>query len=152
MAAPAQAFRPSANWLFGRAMEKARDRGTTSLKVEATTSTWDVTGKPVVEGAAERVWLEAPGKLRRELDVGKGTITELRADGRLLVREPGKPEQSSKLGLDLLADLMTAPAGLDAGPAAQRLIGVIKGLGINPEVISYGRADGRVAYLARRGA
>jgi hypothetical protein len=106
-ALPAQAFRPSSTWVLGRAMEKARDRGTTSLRADATTSAWDVTGKAVIEGAAERVWLEAPGRLRRELDVGKDTTVEVRADGRLLVRQPGKPEQSLKSGLDLLADVMT---------------------------------------------
>lgn len=144
---PALAFRPSATWVFGRAMEKARDRGTTSLRVDATTSVWDVTGKPVIEGAAERVWLEAPGRLRRELDVGKGMTTEVRVDGRLLVREPDKAERSSKSGLDLLADMMTAQSSLEAGPAAQRLIAAAKGIGVNPEVVAYSRFDGRIAYL-----
>jgi hypothetical protein len=144
---PALAFRPSTTWLLGRVMEKARDRGTTSLRAEATTSVWDVTGKIVLEGAAERVWLEAPGRLRRELDVGRDTTVEVRVDGRLLVRQPGKPEQSLKSGLDLLADVMTATAGQEPGPTAQKLIAALKAVGVNTEVVSYSRFDGRVAYL-----
>ncbi len=128
-------------------MEKARDRGTTSLRADATTTIWEVTGKPVVEGAAERVWLEAPGRLRRELDVGKQTILDIRLDGRLIVRQPNKPEQSLKSGLDLLADVMTATAGQEPAPAAQKLLAALKVVGVNTEVVSYARFDGRVAYL-----
>lgn len=146
-ATPALAFRPSTTWVLGRAMEKARDRGTSSLRADATTSAWDVTGKAVIEGAAERVWLEAPARLRRELDVGKDMTVEVRVDGRLLVRQPGKPEQSLKSGLDLLADVMTATAGQEPGPAAQKLIAALKAVGVNTEVVSYARFDGRVAYL-----
>jgi hypothetical protein len=147
VALPARAFRPSSLWVLGRAMEKARDRGTSSLRADATTTVWEVTGKPVVEGAAERVWLEAPGRLRRELDVGKQTTVEVRVDGRLLVRQPGKPEQSLKSGLDLLADVMTATAGQEPGPAAQKLVAALKAVSVNTEVVSYARFDGRVAYL-----
>jgi hypothetical protein len=147
VARPALAFRPSTTWVLGRVLEKARDRGTGSLRADATTSTWDVTGKAVLEGAAERVWLEAPGRLRRELDVGKDTTVEVRSGGRLVVRQPGKPEQPLKSGLDLIADVLTASTGQEPGPAAQNLIAALKAVGVNTEVVSYARFDGRVAYL-----
>ena len=147
LATPALAFRPSATWLFSRVMERSRERGTTSLRVEATTTTWDVTGKPQVEGSAERTWLTAPGRLRRELDLDKGHSTEVRADGRLLTQVPGQADKKSNAGIDILAELMTAMSSQDAGPAAQRFIGSLKALGINTEVVSYSRFDGRVAYL-----
>ena len=144
---PALAFRPSATWVCTKVMDKAGARGTTSLKIDATTSAWDLTGKAVIAGAPERVWLQAPGRLRRELDTDGGTTVEVRADGRLLVKAPGKPDSTVKQGMDLLAELMTASAGHDTGAAAQKLLQGIKGLGINPEVVSYARFDGRVAYL-----
>ena len=147
VAMPALAFRPSATWLFNRVMERSHDRGTTSLRVDASTTTWTITGAPVVEGAAERTWLSAPGRLRRELDVDKGHTTEVRADGRLLSQTPGQPDKKSNAGVDLLAEIMTAMSSQDSGPAAQRLIGALKALGINTEVVSYSRFDGRVAFV-----
>ena len=66
LALPALAFRPSANWLFNRVVERASARSTTTLTVEATTSTWDAAGKPVVVGESERVWLAPPAMSRRE--------------------------------------------------------------------------------------
>jgi hypothetical protein len=144
---PALAFRPSVTWVCAKVVDKANARGTSSLKVDATTSAWDVTGKVVVDGAAERVWLQAPGKLRRELDAAGGTTVEVRVDGRLVVKAPGKPDSNTRPGTEVLAELMTAAKDQDPGVTAQRLITTIKALGINPEVVSYARFDGRVAYL-----
>jgi outer membrane lipoprotein-sorting protein len=146
LATPALAFRPSASWVLGKVMERARDRSTISLKVDATVSAWDVAGKPVVQGAAERVWLATPDKLRREIDDGNGTTVEVRGGGRRTVTEAGGAPKSSKQGLDVLADIMTG-SDLDPWPASQRLLTMIKGLGVNPEVVSYARFDGRVAYV-----
>ncbi len=146
-AVPALAFRPSATWLFSRVMERARERGTTSLRAEATTTTWDIAGTAVIEGAAERTWLSAPGRLRRELDLVKGHSTEVRGDGRLLTQVPGQADKKTNGSLDVVAEIMTAMSSQDAGPAAQRLIGSLKAQGINTEVVSYSRFDGRVAYL-----
>ena len=65
VAMPALAFRPSASWVLGKVMERARDRSTTSLRVDATVSAWDLAGKPLVQGAVERVWLATPDRVRR---------------------------------------------------------------------------------------
>jgi outer membrane lipoprotein-sorting protein len=146
LATPALAFRPSASWVLGKVMERVRDRSTISLKVEATVSAWDLAGKPVVQGVSERVWLAKPDKVRREIDDAGGTTVELRGGGRLTVIEAGKAPVSSKQGVDVLADVMTG-SDLDPWPASQRLLGLIKGLGVNPEIVSYARFDGRVAYV-----
>jgi len=143
-AAPALAFRPSVQWVLGKVEEKSKARATTSLKVDAATTTWDLAGRPVIEGVAERVWLQAPGKLRRELDVDGGAIVEVRADGKLVTRAPGKPDSSQKQGLDVLADMMTIQGDADM---SGKLLASIKALGVNPEVVSFARFDGRVAYL-----
>lgn len=147
VAAPALAFRPSATWLFNRVLERARERGTTSLRVESTTSTWDATGTAVVAGDAERTWIATGGRVRRELDNDKGMTAEIRADGKLLTRVTGQADKTSKAGIDVLAEVMTVSSSQDETPAAQRLIAQLKGLGINTEVTSYSRFDGRVAYI-----
>ncbi len=147
LAAPALAFRPSAGWLFARVMERARERGTTSLRVEATTTTWAPGGTAVVEGGAERSWLTTSGRVRRELETDKGRTTEVRADGRLLTQSTGQADKTTKTGLDVLAEIMTVSSSTEEGKAAQRLIAALKSAGINTEVTAYGRFDGRVAYL-----
>ncbi len=130
--------------MLNKVADRARDRGTVSLRVDAQTTVWDLAGRATVEGAPERVWLSQHGKLRRELDVEGGALTEIRSDGKLVVRAPGKPDQTQKHGLDVIADIVTAR---DAGDLGGRLLNAVKALGINPEVVSFSRFDGRVAYL-----
>ncbi len=141
LALPALAFRPSASWLFNRVVERASARSTTTLTVEATTSTWDAAGKPVVVGESERVWLAPPAMSRRELDLEKGRVVEVRADGRFFSQQGSQAGKTSNGGFDALAEFATQPAD------TQRLIAVLKNLGINTEVVAYSRFDGRVAYL-----
>ncbi len=166
-ATPALAFRPSAKWLLDRTMDKAIDRGTKSLKVDATVAVYDENGARIANKAgdetAERTWLSSSGPaglaaLRRETDSASdvssdgaagpsGGTVELRVDGKSTVRVAGQAEKSQKAGVDFLADVMVAAPPVDSAIAADKLIGAFKGLGVNTEVVSYARFDGRVAYL-----
>ena len=160
-ALPAQAFRPSSKWVLDKTYTKALDRLTTSLIVDAIVSVYDpVTGLRRGEDMSERSWLAAAGpaafpRLRRETEAGggssaaagQGPIVELRVEGKLITRAPGQPDKSQKAGVDVLADIAVAALPLDAGLAADRMIAAMKGLGVNTEVVSYARFDGRVAYL-----
>ena len=152
-ALPAQAFRPSTKWVLDKAYDKAIARGTTSLHVDATIAVYDpITGQRRGDDVAERAWLASPGSsgassLRREIDQTAGLVVELRVDNKLITRTPGQPDKSQKAGVDVLADLIVAAPPVDAGMAADRLIVAMKALGVNTEVVSYARFDGRVAYL-----
>ena len=149
---PAAAFRPSTKWVIDKAYEKAIDRGTNALHVDANVVVYDLsTGASRVE-LGEKTWLASPGpsgfsSLRRESDQGGGAVVELRVEGKLITRAPGQADKSQKAGVDVLADMAVAALPLDAGNAADKLIAAMKGLGVNTEVVSYARFDGRVAYL-----
>jgi hypothetical protein len=101
--------------------------------------------------ASERVWLSATpsgvAMMRRETEQDGGVVVEVRADGKTITRAPGQAEKSQKAGVDLLADVVAFAPPADSGISADRLIAAIKGLGVNTEVVSYARFDGRVGYL-----
>ena len=153
-ALPAQAFRPSTKWVLDKAWDKAIERGTTSLRVDAAVAVYDPTSG-VVRGdeVSERSWLASAGpsgwsSLRRETALGhQSPIVELRFEGKLITRTPGQPDKTSKAGVDVLADMAVAALPLDAGISSDRMIMALKGLGVNTELVSYARFDGRVAYL-----
>lgn len=146
-ATSALAFRPSASWLLGQAADRARSRGSSSLLVEATTTVYDEKGRIVVDSAPEKLILAWPGKLRRELETSAGLTIELRADGKATVIQPGKAPASTRAGVDLLTEMMTSSSGADVSSTSRQWLGDLKALGVNPEIVSYGRFDGRVAYL-----
>ena len=143
----ALAFRPSAGWLFGQAAERSRSRGSNTLTVEATTTIYDEKGRAIVAAAPERLILAWPGKLRRELEVDGGATLEVRADGKLTTQQPGAAAKSGRAGVDLLAEMMTSSSSMDINGTARGLLNGVKALGVNPEIVAYGRFDGRVAFL-----
>lgn len=153
---PALAFRPSTKWMMDRAMERAIERATKSLKVETNVSVYDADGKKRGD-FAERVLLASSpsgvGLVRRETEQDGGVVVEVRADGKTITRTPqadpakAPTEKTGKAGVDLLADMMVFQPPADAEIGADRLIAAFKGLGVNTEVVSYARFDGRVAYL-----
>lgn len=153
LALPALAFRPSTKWVMDKALDRAIERGVKSVKVDATVTVYDDNGRQRGDDLAERVWLlsstspQGGSNLRRETDQEGGALVEIRADGKTILRAPAQAEKSSKAGVDVLADIMAAAPPVDAGAASDRLIGAFKGLGVNVEVVSYARFDGRVAYL-----
>lgn len=138
----AGAFRPSARWLLEQAMQRQLDRAVRTLKVEAESTTPEG-GAPVVE----RWYLLSPGSLRKELDVENGPRVEVRVDDKLLVKGAGQPEKTSKAGVDVLVDWLAAGAPLDKEKAADRLMRDLKAMGVNTDVVSLARFEGRVAYL-----
>lgn len=141
-ASPAEAFRPSARWLFEQAMNKQLERAVRTLKVEVESTAPDA-GAPFVE----RWFLLAPGSLRKESEVEAGTRVEIRVDDKVTVRAPGQPDQTKKAGVDLLVDWLAAGQPLDKERAADRLVRDAKAMGVNTDVVSLARFEGRVAYL-----
>ncbi len=154
MAVPALAFRPSTKWVMDKVFDKAIGREVKSVKVDATVTVYGDDGRQKGDDLAEHVWLlsgstpQGGSFQRRETDgVDGAPFVEIRADNKAIVRAGAAPDKTAKAGVDVLADVMAAAPPVDAGFAADRLIGAFKGLGVNVEVVSYARFDGRVAYL-----
>jgi hypothetical protein len=142
---PALAYRPSAGTVLRQAMERAIERKPRALKVDATVQLFAADGARRGEPLAERVWVATPGQLRRETEGDDGVVVEVRADGRTLTKTPGQPDKLGKAGVDVLVDVLAPLA--PASASAEQLLAALKALGINTEVTSFARFDGRVAIL-----
>ncbi len=141
-AAAAQAYRPPATVLLQRAMERQFDRGAKTLRVEMDTQSFELTGAPRGMPVVERWLVEAPGSVRKEMDSGDDETVEVRVGSKVLAA--GK---TAAAPVDLLVDQITANPPLSDDQAVDRFMKDMKLIGVNPEVVSFARFDGRVAYL-----
>lgn len=147
-ASAAHAYRPPARVLVQRSMEKQLGRQTKTLKVEMETQSYDMGGMPRGAPSSETLLLLAPSSVRKESDVGDGKRVEVRAEDKVVVRTPGQPDKSQRAGADAFVDAVIAGGpGYDDDKATERLLRDAKALGVNPEIVSFARFDGRVAYL-----
>jgi hypothetical protein len=145
VASVAHAYRPSAPTLLVRAMDRAVERATKALKVEATVQLYGEQGMAQGDPQVERVWIAAPAMQRRETETDDGVVVEIRDGGRTLLKVPQKPDKAGRAGVDLLLDMVAViPPG---SAVAEALLASLKSLGINTEVTSYSRFDGRVAIV-----
>jgi hypothetical protein len=118
------------------------ERAARTLKVESTVQLYGPGGAPRGERLTERLWLTTAGSMRRETEDDDGVVVEIRTEGRSVLKVPGQPDKAGKAGVDVLLDTLgTAVADGD------RLLTALKALGINTEVTSFARFDGRVALL-----
>ncbi|MCC7071577.1 MAG: hypothetical protein IT383_09650 [Deltaproteobacteria bacterium] len=147
VAEPAAAYRPPARLLLQKSMERQGERGTKTLQVEAETQLFDAAGAARGPAFAERLLFQAPGSMRRESELPEGTRVELRVDDKTSLRQAGQADKSGKAAVDLLFDLVTAAPPLDPDRAVERMLRDLKLIGVNPEVVSFARFDGRIAYL-----
>ena len=149
-AAPAAlAYRPPARTLLQKAMERQIERGTKSVKVDAETQLFDVGGGSRGAAFVERLMFMGPGSARRESDMPEGTRVEVRVDERQAVRAAGAAaaDKVTKAPIDILVDHVTTAPPLDDERATERLMRDLKALGVNTEVVTFARFDGRVSYL-----
>jgi hypothetical protein len=119
LAAPAIAYRPPASAVIDLMVAKQFERGVKTLNIAVETTE---AGATIVE----RVVMTAPA-----------TVTITTAEGRRT--EKPKP--------DLFLDAVLAGPPFNAAQAEQRLSKDLEVLGIDVDVVSYTRVDGRVAYL-----
>jgi hypothetical protein len=150
VAGGAHAYRPPTRFLLVKAMEKHLARETKTLKVEAETQTFDISG--VAKGApvTEKWMVMGPVTMRRDLESPEGIRTEIRVDEKLVVRSSGAgaaPDKNSKAVADPFFSAIVASAPLDDGAAADRILKDAKAYGVNTEIVSLARFDGRVAWL-----
>lgn len=144
---PALAYRPPGRVLLQKAMERQIDRGSRSVKVESDVQLFEVSGAARGLPLVERTLFQAPGGLRRETDLPEGTRLEIRADDKMLTKVSGQADKPHKAPVDILFDLVTTAPPLDDLKAVERLLRDLRALGVNPEVVSFARFDGRVSYL-----
>jgi hypothetical protein len=144
---PALAYRPPLRVLLSKVMEKQAERASKTMRVEADTQLFEVSGAPRGMPAVERTLFQAPAGMRKETELADGTRVEIRNDDKLLTKAPGQPDKNAKASVDFLFDFVTATAPLDPDKAVERVLKDMKALGINPEVVSFARFDGRVSYL-----
>jgi hypothetical protein len=130
-AAQASAYRPPARVLFQKAMERQFDRATKTLRIDVETQQFELSGAPRGPAASEKWSYEAPGNFRRDSDAG----VEVRVDGR------------GKAAPDFLLDQVTSAPPLDPDRAVERFFHDMAAVGVNTEVVSFARFDGRIAYL-----
>ena len=85
--------------------------------------------------------------MRRDVETAGGTRTEIRIDDKLILRTAGAADKNTKAVADPFFDAVSATLPWDDTRAAERLLKDIKAYGVNPEVVSLARFDGRVAWL-----
>ena len=143
----AWAYRPSLRTLLTKSLDRAFERGTKSLKVESEIQAYDDAGRPRGATVTERHFIQAPNKFRRETEGDGGVVIEIRSDGKSLRKAQGQADKAGKAPIDLLVEAVVASPPLLPEQVADRLISGMKSLGVNTEVVSFARFDGRVAYL-----
>lgn len=143
----AHAYRPPARVLLTKAMERQIERSARTLRVELETQAFEPTGAPRGLPVVERLMFQAPAGARREVDLPEGLRVEVRDGDKFLTKNPGQPDKAARAPIDLLHDALTTAPPLDDVRAVERLLKDMRALGINPEVVSFARFDGRVAYL-----
>jgi hypothetical protein len=136
------AYRPQARGILEQVVAKSFERGTRSLRVESDTQLF-------AEGrggafSLETVSIQNPGLWRRDAD---GAVDVRQPDGKLVTRVAGQPDQKGKMPTNFLLDAMTSGSPLLADQAVDRLMADLKAMGVDTEIVSLGRADGRVAYF-----
>jgi hypothetical protein len=146
-AASADAYRPPARALVQRAMEKQLARDTKTLRVEAETQAFDISGMPRGAPMTEKWLVMGPSTMRRDVETAGGARAEIRVDERLTVRAPGAADKTTKAVADPFFDALAAAPPFDDTRAAERLLKDAKAYGVNTEVVSLARWDGRVAWL-----
>lgn len=146
-ASAATAYRPPSRVLLGKAMERQITRDTRTLRIDLETQAYESTGQPIGAPVVERLMYQSPASSRREIDLPEGTRVEIRDGDKYLTKIPGQPDKAGKAPVDLLHDQVTTYPPLDDNRAAERLLKDMRALNINPEVVSFARFDGRVAYL-----
>lgn len=146
-AAGAHAYRPPMRALVGRAMEKQLGRETKTLRIDADTQAFDVSGMPRGAPMSEKWLVMGPSTMRRDVETADGVRTEIRVDEKLAVRAPGAADKSTKAVADPFFDAVAASPPFDDARAAERLMKDAKAYGVNTEVVSLARFDGRVAWL-----
>lgn len=143
----ALAYRPPTRFLLGRAMEKQIARETKTLRVEAESQSFDISGMPRGAPESEKWMVAGPSTMRRDIETATGMRSEIRVDDKLIVRAPGVADKSSRALPDPFFDAVATTLPWDDNRAADRLMRDIKAYGVNPEVVSMARFDGRVAWL-----
>jgi hypothetical protein len=145
--ADAQAFRPTARWVLDRAVAFQLDRKVRSLKVEQSTTLYGIATAPRGLNVQQRTWLLSPGNLREEVELPEGTATRVHTPKMTLTRAADGKERKKRASPDLVAAILGCGPPVDRAAHTDKLVKLAERLKVDIEVVSYGRFDGRVAYV-----
>lgn len=143
----ASAYRPPSRVLLSKAMERQITRDTRTMRIDLETQAYESDGRPLGAPVVERLLFQSPGSSRREIDLPEGVRVEIRDGEKYMTKIAGQPDKAGKAPIDLLHDQVTTYPPMDDSRASERLLKDMRTLNINPEVVSFARFDGRVAYL-----
>jgi outer membrane lipoprotein-sorting protein len=146
-ASTADAYRPPSRVLLSKSMERQITRDTRTMRIDLETQAYESDGRPLGAPVVERLLFQSPGSSRREIELPEGLRVEVRDGDKYVTKIPGQPDKASKAPIDLLHDQVTTYPPMDDTRATERLLKDMRALNINPEVVSFARFDGRVAYL-----
>ena len=151
-ATSAAAFRPSSRWLLDQAAHGQLRRQVRTLRVQQEATLYDVPTAPRGLVADERTWFLAPEGMRNEVELPEGPRVHIVTGKRRIVQEQGKAQPAGRGRQSLLTDPMVvhflaAGPPIDRAPLTERLERDLKALKVDLDVVSYGRFDGRVAYI-----
>jgi hypothetical protein len=144
---PAAAFRPSARWLLDQAAQRQLSRGVRTLRVSQESVLFGLPSAPKGFITEERTWFLSPDSMRNEVELPEGTRIHLMTAKKRKVHEPGNATKASSTQPDLIRHFLAAGGSLERGDLARRLESDLKSMRVNLDVVSYGRFDGRVAYV-----
>lgn len=144
-ATAADAFRPSTRWIVDQAVKYRLAQGIVALEVQAEVDRYDIEGQPPQNGPG-RILVLQPYSMRIETprggDVDVKIVTKSQTEQKI-----GGSQTKKKTRRDVFTDFMTIGASIDRRPATDRMMAALKAMGVNADVVSYGRFDGRVAYV-----
>lgn len=144
-ASSADAFRPSTRWIVDQAVKYRLQQGIKALEVQAEVDRFDIEGQPPQNGPG-RILVLQPYSLRIETPRGSDVDVEV-VTKRQTEQKIGASQTKKKTRRDVFTDFMTIGASIDRRPATDRMMAALKAAGINADIVSYGRFDGRVAYV-----
>lgn len=147
VATSGHAYRPPVRVLLSKAMERQITRDTRTMRIDLETQAYEADGRLMGPPVVERLLYQSPGSSRREIELPEGVRVEIRDGDKYLTKIPGQPDKAGKAPIDLLHDAVTTYPPMDDTRATERLLKDMRALNINPEVVSFARFDGRVAYL-----
>lgn len=147
LAPEALAFRPSSRWLLDQAARLQLERKVRTLKVEQEAVVYDLETAPKGFVAQERTWFFAPARMRNELELPGGVRTLVITPKQQLLKEPGKPDRVLKKSPSVFVRFLGGGPPLERAELADQLLDDLKKMHVDLDLVSYGRFDGRVAYV-----
>jgi hypothetical protein len=146
-ASSASAFRPSARWVLLRAAQVQLKRKIQTLKIQQDTTVFGLKEAPRGYRTTQSTFVKTPFQLRETKALPDGEEIRVFTDKRSMTKSPRGEAKSKKAGPNLFLHLAAAGPPADEGRVADQAFSDLKKYGVDTGVVSFGRLDGKVAYV-----